>query len=83
VEEDSLVIPDIYSVIEFEKSILVLSNTSYPVLLNDRLDVIGIWADLSFLPFQINDELVLDSFLLGMDLSNPLSLATFNVYIEE
>lgn len=82
IEEDSLVIPDIYSVIEFEKSILVVSNASYPVLLNDRLEVIGIWADLSFLPFNVNEDLVLDSFLLGIDLLHPLAISTFNIYSE-
>lgn len=82
IEEDSLVVPDIYSVTEFEKSILVVSNTSYPVLLNDKLEVLEIWPDLSFLPFNISEALVLDSFLVGIDLSHPLAISTFNIYSE-
>lgn len=82
IEEDSLVIPDINTVIEFEKSILVVSYTSYPVLLNDRLEVIGLWPDLSFLPFSVDEALVIDSFLVGIDLLNPLAIGTFNIHSE-
>jgi hypothetical protein len=82
IEEDSLVVPDLDTVIEFEKSILIVSNTSYPVLLNDRLEVIGIWADLSFLPFTITEALVLDSLIVGRDLLHPLAISTFNIYSE-
>lgn len=82
IEEDSLVVPDLDTVIEFEKSILIVSNTSYPVLLNDRLEVIGIWTDLSFLPFTITEALVLDSLIVGRDLLHPLAISTFNIYSE-
>lgn len=80
--EDSLVIADINQVFEFEKSILVVSETDYPVLLNNRLDVIQIWADLSFLPFQIHEALVLDSFLVGRYQLDTLSIGAYNVYTE-
>lgn len=83
IEEDSLVVPDLDTVIEFEKSILIVSNTSYPVLLNDRLEVIGIWPDLSFLPFNVNEALVLDSFLVGIDVLHPLAISTYNIYSED
>jgi len=83
IEEDSLVVPDLDTVIEFEKSILIVSNTSYPVLLNDKLEVIGIWPDLSFLPFNVNEALVLDSFLVGIDVLHPLAISTYNIYSED
>ncbi|HSF89539.1 MAG TPA: T9SS type A sorting domain-containing protein [Saprospiraceae bacterium] len=83
IEEDSLIVPDLDTIMEFEKSILVVSSTSYPVLLNDKLEVIGIWPDLSFLPFNVNEALVLDSFLLGIDVLHPLEISTFNIYSED
>jgi hypothetical protein len=51
-------------------------------LLNDRLEVIGIWTDLSFLPFTITEALVLDSLIVGRDLLHPLAISTFNIYSE-
>jgi Secretion system C-terminal sorting domain len=80
--EDSLIFPDIYHIIEFEKSILVFSDNESPLLLNDQLEDIYEWQDPSSLPFNISESVVLDSFLVGMEESNPLSLGVVNVYNE-
>ena len=80
--EDSLIIPFIYHVIEFEKSILVFSDSESALLLNDHLEVIYEWQDLLSLTFNIDQAVVVDSFLVGKEGVNPTSIAMVNVYNE-
>ncbi len=82
VVEDSLMVPGADRVFEFDGSILITSVSSYPILINPQLDIIQIWPDLAFLPFQMNEALVLDSFLLGRVLTDSLAIGMFNVYTE-
>lgn len=63
--EESLIIPGISRILEFEKSILVFSQTGAPVLLDDQLTEIIKWQDTTSLSFNINEACVLDSFLVG------------------
>jgi hypothetical protein len=80
--EDSLVISGILHIIEFEKAILVLSDVQSPLLLDDHLNILYEWDDLSSLPFNIYEAVVLDSFLVGKAGLNPTSIANVNVYDE-
>jgi hypothetical protein len=80
--EDSLIIPQISLILEFEKSILVFSENESPLLLNDQLEDIKEWQNFTTLPFSLYEAVVLDSFLVGVEELNPLSLAKINVYDE-
>ena len=80
--EDSLIIPGIISILEFEKAILVFSQTAAPLLLDDHLTEIIMWHDTTSLPFSINEANVLDSFLVGRSGFTPNAIAIINVYSE-
>ncbi|MBP7240237.1 MAG: T9SS type A sorting domain-containing protein [Saprospiraceae bacterium] len=78
--EDSLIIPYLYHIIEFEKNILVFSDMQSPLVLDNELNIIYEWDNLASLPFNMG--VVLDSFLVGRAGLNPTSIAIVNVYDE-
>ena len=80
--EDSLIVKDIWHVIEFEKSILVFSESEPPLVLDNHLKVIYQWDEPSSLPFNIYQGVVLDSFLVGKQALQPTSIAWVNIYNE-
>ena len=80
--EETLLLEGIYSINEFEKDILVISDDDDPLVLNDHLEEITEWDPNWTLPFSIGDALVLDSFLVGTDPLQPLSIKAVNVYDE-
>lgn len=80
--EDSMIISGIRQIIEFEKAILVLSESQSPLVLDEHLNNIYEWVDLSSLPFAISDAVVLDSFLIGKKDMDPTSIVNVNIYNE-
>lgn len=77
-----MIIPGIISIKEFEKAILVFSQTGAPLLIDDHLTEIVKWHDSTSLPFSIHEASVLDSFLVGRSGFTPNAIANINVYNE-